>query len=310
VCAQEKYIFGPVPSRRLGLSLGVDIVPFKVCSLDCIYCQLGRTTDKSLERRDYVPIEPVLKGLTDRIARGVRPDFITLSGSGEPTLNSRLGEFLEQIKLVTDIPVAVLTNGTLLFRQDVRADCSRADVVLPSLDAADEETFQRINRPHNRISVEKLIDGLCRFREEFAGGLWLEVFFVEGVNTATNQIAAIGDAIKRIRPDKVQLNTAVRPTAEADVRRLDPQQLKAIVTQLGVKCEIIADFSLERQDKHTIGKAADVLSMLKRRPCTINDLCSGLGISQNEALKYVTHFQNRGVIDSQRQDGTIFFTAK
>jgi len=310
VCAQEKYIFGPVPSRRLGLSLGVDIVPFKVCSLDCIYCQLGRTTDKSLERRDYVPIEPVLKGLTDRIARGVRPDFITLSGSGEPTLNSRLGEFLEQIKLVTDIPVAVLTNGTLLFRQDVRADCSRADVVLPSLDAADEETFQRINRPHNRISVEKLIDGLCRFREEFAGGLWLEVFFFEGVKTATNQSAAIGDAIKRIRPDKVQLNTAVRPTAEADVRRLDPQQLKAIVTQLGVKCEIIADFSLERQDKHTIGKAADVLSMLKRRPCTINDLCSGLGISQNEALKYVTHFQNRGVVDSQRQDGTIFFTAK
>jgi wyosine [tRNA(Phe)-imidazoG37] synthetase (radical SAM superfamily) len=183
VTEEKKYLYGPVPSRRLGRSLGVDIVPFKVCPLDCIYCQLGRTVDKTVERKEYVSIEPVLAELKDRLAEDLQADFITISGSGEPTLNSGLGRLIEGIKKITDIPVAVLTNGALFTDKSVRADCLQADVVLPSLDAGDEVAFRKINRQHPDINIEKLITGLCEFRNEFSGRIWLEVFFVEGLNT-------------------------------------------------------------------------------------------------------------------------------
>jgi len=199
VAREKKYLFGPVASRRLGLSLGIDIVPFKICSQDCIYCELGPTTEKSIERKDYAPIEDILAELKERLAEGLSVDFITITGSGEPTLNSRLGELVEKIKKITKIPVAILTNGTLFYRQDVRADCAKADVVVPSLDAGDEGVFEKINRPHPDINIEKLILGLCSFRDEYHGQIWLEVFLVEGVNTGVEQIAEIKEAIKRIR---------------------------------------------------------------------------------------------------------------
>ena len=306
---EKKYLYGPVPSRRLGLSLGVDIVPFKVCTLDCIYCQLGRTSQKTIERKDYVPVEAVLAELRDKLDEGLEADFITISGSGEPTLNSRLGELIEGIKKITNIPVAILTNGTLLYKQDVRADCARADVVLPSLDAGDEQTFQRINRPHSGLSIEKLISGLCAFRNEFAGRIWLEVFFIEGFNTDTGQIARIKDAINRIRPDKIQLNTAVRPTAEPGIKSLNAEKLQAIAKELGEKCEVVADFSPARPGGNIECKAEDLLSMLKRRPCSLSDICSALGIGRNEALKYIAHLQQQGVLDSEKKDGVIFFKA-
>jgi len=312
LASEKKYFYGPVPSRRLGRSYGVDIVPFKACTLDCVYCQLGKTTDKTIERRDYGPVEPILAELREilRCAQNDKnsiADFITIAGSGEPTLNSHLGELIDGIKKITDIPVAVLTNGTLLYKKDVRNDCAKADVVMPSLDAGDEQTFQKVNRPHKNISIEKLIWGLCAFRDEFAGLIWLEVFFVEGLNTQAGQIIKIRDAIERIRPDKVQLNTAVRPTAESHLKRLDAKKLRAIAARLGPKCEVVADFSATHRGKFHENKAEDVLSILKRRPCSLNDISSGLGISRNEALKYVTGLQHKGVIHSEEKDGRIFF---
>ena len=312
---EKKYLYGPVPSRRLGRSLGIDIVPFKVCTLDCVYCQLGRTTEKTLQRKDYVPVEAVLAELKDKLAEGLEADFISISGSGEPTLNSRLGELIEGIKKITDIPVAILTNGTLLYKQDVRADCAKADVVLPSLDAGDEQIYQRINRPHSGLSIEKLISGLCAFRNEFAGRIWLEVFFIEGFNTDNEQIAKIKDAIDRIRPDKVQLNTAVRPTAEPGIKSLDAEKLQAIAEELGEKCEIVSSSCVvrdascvKRNTQYDIRNT--LLSMLKRRPCSLSDICSALGISRNEALKYITHFQQQGVLDSKKKDGVVFFSKR
>jgi wyosine [tRNA(Phe)-imidazoG37] synthetase (radical SAM superfamily) len=306
---QTKYLYGPVPSRRLGRSLGVDIVPAKVCTLDCVYCQIGRTTDKSVERKNYTDIEAVLAELKERLVRELKADFITISGSGEPTLHSRLGELINGIKKITDIPVAIITNGTLLYRPDVRADCAKADVVLPSLDAGDEQTFQRINRPHTDISIEKLISGLCSFRKEFAGQIWLEVFFVEGLNTDSEQIDKIKSAVECICPDKVQLNTAVRPTAEPNVKSVDAEKLKSIADLLGEKCEVVADFLPRHRVEHFESKAEDVLSMLKRRPCTLEDVCRGLDINRNEALKYITHLKQQGVVDSEEKDGIIFFKA-
>jgi wyosine [tRNA(Phe)-imidazoG37] synthetase (radical SAM superfamily) len=309
---EKKYVFGPVPSRRLGRSLGVDIVPFKVCTLDCVYCQLGSTINKTIERKEYIPIEPVLAELKDRLDGGLQADFITVSGSGEPTLNSRLGELIDGIKKITDIPVAILTNGTLLYRGDVRADCAKADVVVPSLDAGDEETFRKINHPCSDISIEKLVSGLCAFRKEFAGQIWLEVFLAEDLNTNAEQITKLDELIKRIRPDKVQLNTAVRPTAEAGVKKFDDEKLQTIADQLGEGCEVVTDSLPSRHGRHIDGRETtpeDVLSMLKRRPCSLNDICSALGLHHNEALKYVGRFQRQGLIGSEQKDGTTFFKA-
>jgi wyosine [tRNA(Phe)-imidazoG37] synthetase (radical SAM superfamily) len=305
----KRYLYGPVPSRRLGISLGVDIVPHKVCTLDCVYCQLGRTTEKAIERKDYVPIEAVLVELQDRLKEGLKADFITISGSGEPTLHRRLGELIDGIKKLTRIPVAVITNGTLFYRRDVRADCARADVVVPSLDAGDEAAFGKINRPHRDISIEKLVAGLCAFRKEFAGRIWLEVFLVEGLNTDIAEINKIKGLIERIGPDKVHLNTAVRPTAEPGIRRVDPKKLEAIASQIGPNCEVAADFP----PRHTAGvidsRAADILSMLKRRPCSLDDICSGLGIRREEVLKHISELRSQGAVRSEEKDGITYFRA-
>lgn len=308
----KRYLYGPVPSRRLGQSCGIDIVPFKVCTLDCVYCQLGRTTEKTLERKEYVPVEPVLAELRERLEQGLEADFITIGGSGEPTLNSRLDELIDGIKKMTDIPVVILTNSTLLTEKDVRADCAKADVVLPSLDAGDEQSFQKINRPHADISIEKLISGLCAFRNEFAGVIWLEVFLVDGMNTDAGQIGKIKDAIERIGPDKIQLNTAVRPTAEASIKRVAAEKLGAIAEELGDKCEVVSASCAANVPSYVKGDTRydirnTVLSILKRRPCSLKDICSALGLHSNEALKYISHLQQEGVIASEEKDGTIFF---
>ncbi|TKJ36392.1 MAG: radical SAM protein [Planctomycetes bacterium B3_Pla] len=314
--AERKYLYGPVPSRRLGLSYGVDIVPLKICTLDCVYCQLGRSIRKTVERKEYVPVEPVLAELSEALTDGSEADFITIAGSGEPTLNSRLGELIDGIKHLTDIPVAILTNGTLLYRQDVRADCAKVDVALPSLDAGDEQTFKKIDRPHPTISIETVISGLCSFRQEFAGQIWLEVFFVDSINTGPEQIAKIKDAIRRIRPDKVQLNTAIRPTAESNVVKLDAGKLHDIAKQLGPECEVVADFSTEPSDEDALGlncatrsKTQTLLSMLKRRPCSLCDLCTGLAISETEVLRHISELEQGGLISSERKGGKVFFKA-
>ena len=320
---KKKYLYGPVPSRRLGRSYGIDIVPFKVCTLDCVYCQLGCTTEKTTERKDYAPIELILDELKEALAEGVEADFITIAGSGEPTLHMYLGRLIDGIKGITNTTVAVLTNGTLLYRPDVRTACAKADVVMPSLDAGDEQTFQKINRPIRDISIKNVIFGLCQLRKEYTGQIWLEVFFIESVNTSDEQIARIKKAIELIRPDKIHLNTAVRPTAEPHIKRLDAEQLQEIAGRLGPKCEVIADFSQTQQNipsslnvPETIrphpsasSKEASLLSMLKRRPCSLNDICAGLNIKHNEAIKYLSNLQQTGLIHAETKDGNIFYTS-
>lgn len=318
---KKRYLYGPVSSRRLGRSYGIDIVPSKVCTLDCVYCQLGRTPEKTVTRKDYAPIDSVLAELREALAESVDADFVTIAGSGEPTLHAHLGRLIAGIKEITNITIAILTNGTLLHRADVRADCAKAHVLMPSLDAGDEQTFQKMNRPYRGISIEKVISGLCKFRDEFTGEIWLEVFFVETINTGAGQIARIRDAIERIRPDKVHLNTAVRPTAEPNIKRLDAERLHEIAVRLGSNCEVIADFSPacgEMPDprhtpnsfapRHIAGtKAEALLSMLKRRPCSLNDICAGLGVTHDEVLKHITDLQRRGIIRSEEKGGNVFF---
>jgi wyosine [tRNA(Phe)-imidazoG37] synthetase (radical SAM superfamily) len=304
-----RYIYGPVPSRRLGLSLGVDIVPAKICTLDCIYCQIGRTTEKSTERRDFVDIAAVLAELRGFLAEGVGADYVTVGGSGEPTLNSRLGDLIDGIRKITQIPVAVLTNGTLLYRPDVRAECAKADVVIPSLDAGDADVFQRVNRPAPGISIEKLVDGMKEFRSEYTGQIWLEVFLIEGMNTAAEQIARLKKIIDEIRPDKVQLNSAVRPAAENGIEAIAEDRLAAIARQIGPNCEVIGAAPSARSDRHVQRTRADVISMLKRRPCSVPDICAGLGITRNEAIKHLAMLLESGDLVSESRGGVTYYRA-
>jgi len=302
-----RYIYGPVPSRRLGLSLGLDIVPAKICTLDCVYCQIGRTTEKSAVRRDFLDVQVVLSELKRVLAEGVHADYITIGGSGEPTLNARLGELIDGIRELTELPVAIITNGTLLYRPDVRAECGKADLVMPSLDAGDASVFEAVNRPVGDISIEKLVSGLAQFREEFAGQIWLEVFLIEGINTDSEQLAKLRAHINRIRPDKVQLNSAVRPVAEVGIEAISAVRLEAIAREIGDMCEIVGAAPEAASDRHTQRTAADVLSMLKRRPCSVEDICTGLGINQHEVVKYIAALRERGEIVAEARGSTTYY---
>lgn len=301
------FIYGPVPSRRLGLSLGIDIVPVKICTLDCVYCQIGRTAVKDTVRRDFFDVQAVLSELKAILGRGVEADFITIGGSGEPTLNAQLGELIDGIRELTDIPVAIITNGTLLYRPDVRAECAKADLVMPSLDASDEAMFEAVNRPAPDISIETLISGLVQFREEFAGQIWLEVFLIEGVNTGAEQIGRLRGHIECIRPDKVQLNSAVRPVAEEGIKAMSQLRLEAIARQIGGDCEIVGAASGVHTDSHVQRTCEDVLSMLKRRPCTVDDICAGLGVNRHEAGRHVGYLLEQGWITSECREGVTYY---
>ncbi len=301
-------IFGPVPSRRLGFSLGIDMVPYKVCSLDCVYCQIDRTTEKSVTRREYVCIQTILGQLKARLAEGVKADVISLTGSGEPTLNAGLGDLIDGIRALTALPIAVITNSTLLNNAQVRAECAKADILLPSLDAVLPEAYAKVNRPHETLTTEALIQGLVEFRSQFSGEIWLEIFLVEGMNTDSDHLAALKGAIERIAPDRVQLNTAVRPTADSGVTRLGPERMLTIANQLGAKCEIIADFSKGPSIANDTIGADHILNLVDRHPSSMSDICAclGLSLSRAEAL-LMTLTQSCQVVYTQR-DGTIYYS--
>ncbi len=305
---QNEYVFGPVPSRRLGLSLGVDIVPYKVCTLNCIYCQVGETTECSRERKAYVPFDTVISQIKDKINYGPEPDYITFSGSGEPTLNSQLGQYIKSVKDFCDIPVAVLTNGTLLYRRDVRRQCAMADVILPSLDAADQAVFGAINRPGVDITVEKLVSGLIEFRREYAGQIWLEIFLIESVNTASEHIEKLNKIVEQIKPDKIHINTAVRPTAQQGINPIAPQQLAEYAARFGPKAEVIADFPTQKSQEFAQKSGQDIVTMLKRRPCTIADIAAGLAMPQTKAVVLVNALlQNKSITSKKQGEMTYYY---
>ncbi|KPK75692.1 MAG: hypothetical protein AMJ79_10265 [Phycisphaerae bacterium SM23_30] len=298
-------IFGPVASRRLGLSLGVDLVPYKHCTYNCIYCQLGRTTHLTNERKEYIPLSTVIKELTTKL--GTYPDYITLSGSGEPTLYTPLDSLITAIKELTNIPLAVLTNGSLLWQPEVRQALMSSDLVCPSLDAGCDETFQKINRPHPEITFETMLQGLIDFRQEYKGQYWLEVFIVQGINTDPVEIERLSGCIKRIMPDRVQVNSATRPTAESFVDAPSKEQLEEIAFRLADHAEVIADFSQVFKRKEVAAHLEVILDLLQRRPCTIADMARGLGLHQNEVIKYVEKLTAEGKITPERQNNRLYY---
>ena len=282
-----RYVFGPVPSRRLGFSLGVDLTGRKLCSLDCIYCQLGPTRRTTVARRQYVPVDAIMREMKKALRTERQIDFITLSGSGEPTLNSRIGPLIKAIKTITEIPVAVLTNGTLLRLPSVARALLAADMVAPSLDAASQAVFRKVNRPHESLKVSEIVKGLADFRRKFTGQIWLEILFVKGVNDSAEQVAKLVRQVQRIKPDKVHLNTVVRPPTQADAKAVSQTFLRSVAGQFTPRGTVIVDFSSRGQTKSGTGKAEQIVRMARRRPVTLEDICEGLGLAGREAQKIV-----------------------
>ena len=300
------YIFGPVPSRRLGRSLGVDLVPFKTCTYDCIYCQLARTTHKTIERKEWVPLADVLEELRGKLAS--QPDYVTLSGSGEPTLFSRTGELIDRIKAMTDIPIAVLTNGSLLWQSEVRDQLRNADLVIPSLDAGDETMFQAVNRPHEGISFERMLNGLIEFRREFQGQYWLEVMFLAGHNAVHVEAKRLARCVSLIKPDRVELNTATRPCAEDYAFAVQRSRLSELADMFDPTAEVIADFRGACRDLAFTTARKEVLELLRRRPCSLDDMADGLGMHRNEVVKYVEELTARKLLDRRHADGKSYYS--
>lgn len=301
----HSHIFGPVPSRRLGRSLGIDLVPFKTCTYDCIYCQLGRTTQKTTERKEWVPLGEVLNQLQNKLS--TRPDYITISGSGEPTLYSRIGELIVAIKDITELPVAVLTNGSLLWDSEVRRGLMRADLVVPSLDAPDERLFRYVNRPHKEISFNRMVEGLEEFRTSYSGQYWLEVFLLSGITDLPAEIEKMAGIVRRIEPDRVQLNTVTRPPAEDFAAPVSKEQMKRFTGMFGDGAEVIADYRGTHQKDEFIGRREDIVTLLRRRPCTIQDISEGLGLHRNEVVKYIQELSEKGVIDSELRVSRLYY---
>ena len=303
----SSYIFGPVPSRRLGRSLGVDLVPFKTCTYDCIYCQLGRTPCTTTERKPWVPLEAVLENLAKKLA--TNPDYITLSGSGEPTLYSRLDELIARIKTMTDVPVAVLTNGSLFGDEQLRRQLMNADLVVPSLDAGDEPMFRAINRPHQGISFERMVNGLIDFRREFPGKYWLEVFIIGGYTAIPNELEKIIGCVRRINPDRIQLNTVTRPPAEDYALAVSADRLAELAKLFQPEAEVIADFRGVHRQAEFIAGQADVLEMLRRRPCSLEDIAGGLEMHRNEVIKYLEEIRAEKLLEESTVAGKVYYSA-
>jgi wyosine [tRNA(Phe)-imidazoG37] synthetase (radical SAM superfamily) len=309
---RTRFVYGPVPSRRLGRSLGVDLVPFKTCSYDCVYCQLGPTTVKTTELAEYVPVDGVLAELAEKLRSGSRPDYIGLAGSGEPTLHSRIGDIISGIKALTSVPVAVLTNGSLLWRPEVRAGLAKADLVLPSLDAGTPSTFERVNRPHPDITFERMTDGLLTFAREFTGEIRLEVFVLSGITDGPDEVRRIAAFADKMRPARVQLNTASRPAAEAGAVAVPAKALEKLRGLFSTPSEVIAEsHAPEPSGSAESGDVeAEIVALLGRRPCTVEGIAAGLSLRPNDVLKHLDVLLGRGAIRSERRDGALYYEGR
>ncbi len=301
-----KHIFGPVPSRRLGLSLGVDIVPLKTCSLSCLYCQVGVTPVQTISRLEYVKPENVLAELQKYFSSQKKPDWITFSGSGEPTLNSGIGEIIAGIKSRTDTPICVITNGTLLWMPEVRDALRDADAVMPSLDTALEQSFRKLCMPHPDLNIKIIIDGLVDFRHEYKGKIWLEILFVDGINDTPAEIEALVEAVGRISPDSIQLNTVVRPPADTSIKPVDFKRLDAIRKKFGKKAEIIISFH-DNQSPDRMTTADEIREYLKRRPGTLGELVISLHAGKKEIADILTSLRSNHEVQECRYAGKIYW---
>jgi wyosine [tRNA(Phe)-imidazoG37] synthetase (radical SAM superfamily) len=293
-----RYIFGPVPSRRLGFSLGVDIIPPKVCTFDCIYCQIGKTTKLTMQRESYFDPKEVAEAVTLAVSKAEVVDFVTFSGSGEPTINANLGLMIGETKKRLSLPVAVITNGSLLYREDVRRDLAEADVVLPSLDAVSDDIFRYINRPHSDLKLDVIIEGIRTFRKEFHGQIWIEIMLIKGINDYEEELLKMRLITESFEADKIQLNTVVRPPMEETGEGFEPEELERISEMFGPRAEVIGSFQKYVTRAAPPGWEAAILSILERRSLSLEDVIRISGVPFSEATRQMKRLERSGSIRS------------
>lgn len=303
-----QYLFGPVPSRRFGRSLGVDLAPSKTCSFDCPFCEVGRTTLDTLDRAEYVPTEAVIGEIRHWLAAGGTADVITMCGSGEPTLHVGLGDIIDAVHAACEIPVVLLSNSSLMPLPEVREAAAKANIVKGSLSAWDQDSFRRVNRPVAGLELDAVVRGLREFRAAFSGQLWVEVFLLRGINDAPEDVAKIAALVKSIGPDVVQLNTVVRPPAYESAEAITRAELQQLAPLFDPPAEIIARFEADSAAASAPATTAgQVAAMLARRPCTLDDIAGACDIHADVAMSLVEELIASGNIHSvDRDDGTYY----
>ncbi|KPJ98772.1 MAG: hypothetical protein AMJ60_07225 [Desulfobacterales bacterium SG8_35] len=322
-----KHLFGPVNSRRLGLSQGIDLLPPKTCNFNCIYCEINKAPQLSCERGEHVPTEKIIAeidGLLQDEARVRDLDVFTITASGEPTLHTGIGAIIRHIKEKTAKPVAILTNGSQLHLKEVRDDLLAADIVIPSLDAARPESFRRVNRPAKcSADLETIIQGIADFSRQFSGEVWLEILLVENINDTPEDIAALKNAIGRIRPTRVQLNTVARPPFESFAKPLTRKRMEEVKMEIakgydgpvdilaGSKDNEISDSGKGREDTSeaiSADKAGEeIIEMLLRRPCTATDIAATLHMDAEHAAKILQDMEKSGSLTAKIHGGKKYY---
>ncbi|KMQ52799.1 Radical SAM domain protein [Chitinispirillum alkaliphilum] len=304
-----RHIFGPVRSRRLGISLGVDMVPFKTCTLNCIYCECGATTELTAQRKEYVSTEGIISELKEYLSQHPEVDYVTFGGSGEPTLHTGLSSVIQFLKSnFPAVKTALLSNSTFFHLPEVRSEVLLCDLILPSLDAVSQHVFEKINKPVVSSDSDMIIEGLEKLSREFKGQIWLEVFIVPQVNDTEEELLLFKQAIERINPTRVQLNTLDRPGVCSWLKAATPEQLSRVADFLKpLPVEIISrNFPPLDSTKLQI-HASSVISTLKRRPSTIEDLSTTLGMTVNDISKLLESLTEQGLVTSETIGNRIFF---
>lgn len=307
-----KFLFGPVPSRRLGRSLGIDLVPLKTCTESCIFCQVGATNSLQIQRSEYVPTEEVIREFKDWLAADGNAEVVTLSGSGEPTLHSRFGDVLQTVRAACDIKTVLLSNGTLFWMPEVRKQAGFAHIVKASLSAWDQASFERINRPHPELRFNRIVDGLCALRSEFTSELWLEVFVLAGINDTPEAMQRIAAIAAQIAPDSIHINTVVRPPAESFAEPVSRERLDELAALFGSRAEVIAKVKADDKKRFADRNAVSiesVLQVLERRGCRVDDLALGLNVDAGLIKPLLERLLRDGRIHTEQRGAEVYFTA-
>ncbi|MFA7057464.1 MAG: radical SAM protein [Candidatus Cloacimonadales bacterium] len=311
-----KHLFGPVISRRLGISLGVDVVPYKYCSMDCVYCEVGKTTNLLNEPQELVNLEEVIKELDEYISNNPKLNYITFSGAGEPLLYSKIGELINYIKAkYPQYKLALITNSSHISRSDIQDELLKLDMIMPSLDSVNQDIFESINRPHPSIKIADIIANLIEFNKNFTGEMWLEIFFIPDLNDLAPELEAMRDVIIKINPERVQLNALDRPGTEPWVIQEDFNKLEEIKAFFeagipsSIMVEVIKKVNQELYDNNpdSIETEDKIISTITRRPCTAQDLSQMLNVHINAINKVLHKLIEKKKIEGIHQDRGIFY---
>ncbi len=306
-------IYGPVPSRRFGLSLGVDLLPHKTCSMDCIYCQLGPSDSVEIEQQTFYPVEDILDDVRDALRRGPKPDVITLAGSGEPTLYRPLDEVIDGLHALIDIPILIITNSTLLHVKETARAVMKAEILAPSLDAGDDETFRLVNRTHAGVSYEVMFEALRRVTHAHPGQIHLEVMLVKDVNDDEESLRKIADRVKQLRVDRIDINTPVRPPVpERGALPCDEDTLNRAMALFGKKAAPIADFRSVRPRgpvRTFTDRDKDIREMLIRRPSTAKDISLSLQLDEKTVQNCLERMVSSGLAAVREVTGKAYYHA-